>query len=659
MAGLSPSHSPSLNDDGSTFAAGAPSRKRPLPSTFDNAQRLPPPAATSRTRNISCPISHLPPELALLILSHLPYRSLVALSRVDRYWRHLTFHQDGILWYRLSQKHGLLLPDRNTAAQHRWTLEDALARRPGLSRALHQSRRRLVSQDTLNTTAPTHLNTYTHAETVTKGGSHQLNPSARVWHGRVKTWRDYFETLIILEREWIEGKPTIKELRGHEDAVICVKLLPRRDRIVSGDRLGYLRVWCAVTGRELQKRKEHMMGIPCLVVHKDLLVSGSWDSTVIIWRQFQEDPYLKPLKIIDLGEQVMSMDLDANLDLAIGTVSGVVKIVSLKTFSFIDTFQTPQPHLCTAVSLHPDKVEATIGSNYYAWDRTTKAQVGFIGEAHSKSISCMKVDVAERLIFTGSQDGKVRIFSWGSKPVLLRQYAGHMNGVRCMTLQDYMVITGSSDKTVMVTFRDRHEYMPYRLFLDKVSGPEDVLETESNRIERIAGPVSFFHSTNVNCVDADTAMLVTGADDSIVRIFDFGQDLWRSPTPSSPRLCGQASLVSSASSTCVLMARPGRNKVSVGNRRQNWGTYALAVLTRARDLMDQSLGQSSSGSIPSLAWMNVDEIYQRMVDWELLPVSQGSTPKHTLNLALHMMAKSDPPTILLDSTVSPHRFALK
>ncbi|KAF9344281.1 hypothetical protein BGX26_004579 [Mortierella sp. AD094] len=458
--------------------------------------------------------------------------------------------------------------------------------------------------------------------------------------GRIESWRDYFEASLILEREWIEGKPTIKELRGHNEAVLCVKALPQSERIVSGDRLGSIIVWCAMTGAFLKEFKHHMMGVSC------------FDGTVIIWKQIPEKPFLKRLKIIDLGEQVMSMDLDNSMDLAIGAVSGIVKVISIKTFSSIETFRSPLPHLCSAVSLSQTKVEAAIGLNYYAWDRTSKAQVGFIGDAHFENISCMKVDVNKKLIFTGSQDSKVRIFSWESKPMLLQQYGGHRGGVRCMTLQDNMIITGSSDKTAMITFRDRNESR--RL---ENSGLDNLPRQEDT--ERTTEPVSLSHTTYVNSVDSDASMLVTGADDGVVRIFDFGYDLWRPPTPSSPRLCGQASLVSSTSSTCVLMARPGRNKVSVGNRRQTWGTCALAVLTRAKSLLNESMEQRNFDNMRPLAWMNVDEIYQNMIEWEMQPVSQGSNPKHTLNLALHMMAKSDPPTILLDSTVSPYRFALR
>ncbi|KAF9150607.1 hypothetical protein BG015_007606 [Linnemannia schmuckeri] len=600
-------------------------------------------------------ISDLPIELAFLILAYLPYRSLVALSLVDRYWRHLTFHNDSILWYNLASKHGFLprspLPPSeppststsitttasSTASSRRWSLVDALAKRPGLNRALIQSRNRLFpisSSSTSFSNSPSNTKAITttlrpsspsilqqplktNTATTTKATATTHTLCARLERGEVETWRDYFEASLILRREWINGKPATKELRGHDAAVICVKALPGRDRVVTGDRLGFLKVWCAVTGVCLKTYKRHMMGISSLSIQGDLLVSGSWDSTVVVWKQLQEAPYLKRVKVIDLGEQVMSMDLDSNLDLAIGTVGGLVMIISIETLSCLHTFQSPHPHLCTAVSLGPNKVEAAIGLSYYAWDRTTTSQVGFFADPHLKSITCMKVDTNERVLLTGSQDSKVRMFSWESKPMLLRQYGGHRDGVRCINLQDDMIITGSTDKTAMVTFRGRHDFCRADLTShDTLVGNEASLSDVS---ERVPESVSLPHSASVNAIDSDVSMIVTGDDEGVVRIFDFGFDLWRPAVPSSPRLCGQASLISSASPTCVLMAKPGRSNVSIGNRRQTWGTSALAVLVRVKSILNGSLAQDPD-SVISSAWMNVDEIYQRMVDWDLLPV---------------------------------------
>jgi hypothetical protein len=230
------------------------------------------PSARSSTHDH---FSELPLELAFLILCHLPYRSLAALSRVSQYCRQLTFQQDDILWYKLCQRHNFLLPNPETA-HHRWTLEEALYQRPGFSRALEQSRQRLIPQHVSETTQEHAIITGDQTEIHRQQNIQRLRPSARVRHGRVESWRDYFETSLILEREWTEGRYKIKELYGHGDAILCVKALRRGERIVSGDRMGFLRIWCAVTGALLKEFKRHMMGISCLVVQGDVLISGSW-----------------------------------------------------------------------------------------------------------------------------------------------------------------------------------------------------------------------------------------------------------------------------------------------------------------------------------------------------------------------------------------------
>lgn len=206
------------------------------------------------------------------------------MSCVDRYWRQLCFQQDGILWYRLSQRHSFLPPTALPpgSAQHRWTLTEAINHRPGFSRALLQSRKRLaldVVPDALLGLEPapaTDLTLFPDPQDLQKCDQPDLYPSGRQLYGRIEGWKDYFETSLFLEREWIEGKPTMKELRGHVEAVLCVKTLCHGERIASGDRLGFLKVWCTITGECLKTIKRHMMGISCFAAQGDLLVSGSW-----------------------------------------------------------------------------------------------------------------------------------------------------------------------------------------------------------------------------------------------------------------------------------------------------------------------------------------------------------------------------------------------
>ncbi|KAF9581428.1 hypothetical protein BGW38_001547 [Lunasporangiospora selenospora] len=664
-------------------------------------------------------ISQLPFEIAFHILSLMPYRSLVAMTRVNHYWRDLACQQDYLLWYRLCLRHGYIKDALDTTPAHdahvarpaytlpssseqsatvagltgselelatsrpsptrpaiqhsRPTIDQlwAQARRPGLQRALAQSQSRMnpqpldpesivnnmansSNQSNRSSARPTPRSP---GSLVKDGGLVQrtsspsspmstLSPSSSVpsspsssspssstsaspssssptsflsskrpdharsalsRQGHISHWKDYFEATRLLEREWIEGKPTVKELRGHKEAVVAVKILPMIDKVVSGDRFGFMIIWCPITGTCLRTFKHHNMGVSSFVTQRDLLLSGSWDESIIIWRQQQEPPYIKPLKIIDVGEQIMCMDLTPDLDLAIGAVSGVVKIISVETLTNKGVFRPPTPGLCTAVSLTNTKVEATVGSNYYAWDRSSKHQVAFVGDTHFEPITCMQVDVTKRLLVTGSQD-KVRVFSWEAKPMLLRQYGGHRARIMCMTLQDDMILTGSADKSVMITFTDRggifrgerHSHveglgLPTALSsstptptsvtaslplpsssslpptLTNSSTSTSSSSSSSSSIQRgspsedavdgaivNAEPVALAHPAVVNAIDADCSMVVSGADDRVVRIFDFGYDLWRPPTPRSPKLCGQASLISATAPTCVLMAQPSQ-----------------------------------------------------------------------------------------------------
>ncbi|KAG0097421.1 hypothetical protein BGZ93_002767 [Podila epicladia] len=472
-------------------------------------------------------LSRLPTELAFVILYQIPYRSLAAMTRVNRYWRTLILQHDNSFWYRLCQKHGYLpshpaLYSGHASDGHKVSIQlgEALQLRPGLTRALEQSSKNFEARIS-SSSSPNH-----------DAGIDK----------RINTWCRLFEISTILEAEWKVGKPTIKELRGHQDPVLCIKILPLWDRVVTGDRSGCLKL------------------------------CGSWDSTIIIWKQIQEAPYLKPQKIVDLGEQVSSMYLTERMELAFGTLSGRVKIISLQTVSSLGTFIGPAGTYCNAVSLSESRLEAAFGSQYISWDLATKAPVGFISDAH----------------FDKPHD-------YSNKDSIL-----------------YSALSDSLETTKGSDYVHQHPDTESSLRVGKQVASSSGTDMEEEEHLCVAEPVSLTHADTVSAVDADCSLLVTGSDDGTVRFFYFGDDLWHPPSSPSPRLCGQASLISLAAPRCVLMMKPGRTRVSVGNRRQTWGTCALAVLDRARSL--------ATDDTESVVWMTVDEIYMRMVEWDMQPV---------------------------------------
>ncbi|KAG0235973.1 hypothetical protein BGW42_004428 [Actinomortierella wolfii] len=676
--------------------------------------------------------SQLPVELACFVLSYLPYKSLVAVSCVNRHWRSLTDQQDQILWYWLCQRHGYLTetPSRvrpslaslesgissssspslspslqGGARPKRLTVAQAKQIRQGFNRALRQSRQWVLestaeeqqqqlekSPSTATIVASPNIPSDANpAPPTSASASAQQKPATAVVGARmlekskVETWRDFFEASIALEKRWKKGRPHCVELggpNGHQDLVLAVKLLPLGDRVISGDRSGVMLLWDVATGACLFRERGHRMGVSSFVVQGDIVVSGSWDGNVIIWRQKLEEPYLEMLYVFPAGDPVVCMHLTSSLELAIGTNQGTVKVCSIAKLPVrqpsIEVFTGAPRDLCTAVYMNESQLCVSVGMSYYAWDRKSKSRIAFMGDAHLQVINCMKIDTEKKLIITGSQDSTIRIFSWEARPMLLRRLHNHQQGIRCLTLQDDMIITGSFDKTVMLTFRSPDENFasksgtknmqlhPYVSPSYHPSG-RDPLDREMNEDEdeeMVAPPVSLTHPAEVNAVDADASLLVSGSEDGVVRLFHFGNDLWRPPPPPAPKLCGQVSLVSSVAPRCVLMMKPSRANGSLGNRRQTWGNAALQVLEQAQRLLDEQVERENKNvpeggePIPRRrAWMTVDEVYRRMLEWKMQPVSQGSTPKHTLNFALHMMARSSPPSVALDGTTSPHRFS--
>ncbi|KAF9971800.1 hypothetical protein BGZ73_005149 [Actinomortierella ambigua] len=499
---------------------------------------------------------------------------------------------------------------------------------------------------------------------------------------KVETWRDFFEASSTLEKRWKQGRPHCVELglNGHQELILAVKLLPLGDRVISGDRSGVMQLWDVSTGTCLFRERRHGMGVSSFVFHGDILVSGSWDGNVIVWRQKLEEPYLEMLYVFAVGDPVVCLHLTPLLELAIGTNRGTVKVCSIAKLPIrppaVETFTGAPRDLCTAIYMNESQICVAVGMSYYAWDRKTRARSAFMGDAHLQMINCMKIDTEKKLIITGSHD--IRIFSWETRPMLLRRHDSHQKAIRCLTLQDDMIITGSYDKTVRLTFRSSDENFasksgtknmqlhPYVSLKYHPSGqdPLDREMDEDEDNEPVAPPVSLAHPAKVNAVDADASLLVSGAEDGVVRLYHFGNDLWRPPPPPAPKLCDQVSLVSSVAPRCVLMMKPSRANGSLGNRRQTWGNAALQVLEQAQRLLDEQVEEDNKNlpagadPIPRMrAWMTVDEVFRRMKEWNMQPVSQGSTPKHTLNFALHMMARSSPPSVALDGTTSPHRFS--
>ena len=74
----------------------------------------------------------------------------------------------------------------------------------------------------------------------------------------------------------------ITTLQGHTDAVNC--LLVHNNILYSGSGDNTIRVWSLDTNECITALQGHTKWVGCLVVHNNILYSGSWDNTIRAWK---------------------------------------------------------------------------------------------------------------------------------------------------------------------------------------------------------------------------------------------------------------------------------------------------------------------------------------------------------------------------------------
>lgn len=209
-------------------------------------------------------------------------------------------------------------------------------------------------------------------------------------------------------RVWdVEAKRDAKRLVGHTASVWAVGLNADGSRAISGSTDGTARVWDVARGQEVAKLDGHLSLVSAVALTPDgsKALTGGFDGAVVWW--------------------------DAVKGTEIRRLEGVdVKAVH-------------------AVALLPAKKLAAIAADrqLILWDFST-GEVRAKWEAHSASVTAVSFAEEGKLILTGSDDRRVKVWDAGGK--LLAELKGHDGGIRSVSMQagGRWLLSASSDGTV-------------------------------------------------------------------------------------------------------------------------------------------------------------------------------------------------------------------
>jgi WD40 repeat protein len=196
-------------------------------------------------------------------------------------------------------------------------------------------------------------------------------------------------------------------LEGHCHTILTIS---QWDSIIlTGSKDQTIRGWDSRTGKQVFILYGHKSGVNRLLVHSDLLISGSWDGSVIFW-ELETQRKLKELK--PHNDWVTELKLQQPSTLWTAGNDGLLNKIDLKTLTILKTHQISNSYIWAFDVSSDFAVAATNDKNITIWDLNT-FEIVLSFKAHKTQINHVSfINNGEVILSNGRDDGVVL---WNSR----------------------------------------------------------------------------------------------------------------------------------------------------------------------------------------------------------------------------------------------------
>ncbi|EAZ63769.2 SCF complex F-box protein MET30 [Scheffersomyces stipitis CBS 6054] len=206
-------------------------------------------------------ISTLPVEISLKILCYLDCNSLCNAAQVSRKWKSLA--DDDRVWHHMCEQH----IDRK-CPNCGWGLP-----------LMHMKRAREMTEEDIKPILKRRIEEITNAKRM-KLSSSQESPQPQK-QLKKRPWKSVYSERFKLEKNWRKGIYTVKKFLGHTDGVTCLQF--NRKYLMTGSYDTTIKIWKIETGECLKTLTGHTKGVRSLVFDSQKLITGGLDSTIKVW----------------------------------------------------------------------------------------------------------------------------------------------------------------------------------------------------------------------------------------------------------------------------------------------------------------------------------------------------------------------------------------
>ncbi|KAK6457572.1 ubiquitin ligase complex component [Scheffersomyces xylosifermentans] len=224
-------------------------------------------------------ISTLPVEISLKILCYLDCNSLCNAAQVSRKWKSLA--DDDRVWHHMCEQHidrkcpncGWGLPLMHMKRARDMTEEDI---KPILKPAAVEGPSTNAAQ--ASTTMTTSNSEEQENKRVKLSQEEHIKAQKQL---KKRPWKSVYSERFKLEKNWRKGTFSVKKFLGHTDGVTCLQF--NRKYLMTGSYDTTIKIWKIETGECLKTLTGHTKGVRSLVFDSQKLITGGLDSTIKVW----------------------------------------------------------------------------------------------------------------------------------------------------------------------------------------------------------------------------------------------------------------------------------------------------------------------------------------------------------------------------------------
>ncbi|KAI5966660.1 sconB [Candida theae] len=470
-------------------------------------------------------ISTLPQEIALRILCYLDCNSLCNAAQVSRKWK--TLADDDRVWHHMCEQH----IDRK-CPNCGWGLP-----------LMHMKRARDMTEEEIKPIKRNEDAVRETADVVTQQQQQpqpQPQPQQQPQRSsdepdckklkldskpattppvlKKRPWKSVYSERFKLEKNWRKGAYKLKSFIGHQDGITCLQF--NRKYLMTGSYDSTIKIWKIETGECVKTLSGHTKGVRSLVFDNQKLITGGLDSTIKVWN-YHTGQCIATYRGHD--DAVVSVDF-SNKSIVSGSADSTVRVWHVDS----RTCYTLRGHTdwVNCVKIHPGSntiFSASDDTTIRMWDMNTNQCLKIFGGMENNG----HIGQVQSVIPLTYKDELIEDASDGESEHENKQ-SGNDSRTQSQSQTHSQAHQHSQPQTTTPSSTSSSPSQPIRNLVPATNSfPTHILSSSLDNTIKLWDVATgkcirtqFGHIEGVWSIAADTFRIISGAHDRMIKVWD-------------------------------------------------------------------------------------------------------------------------------------------